>query len=919
MSGTADAAVAERRARWHRVDALLDDALDRAIADRDDYLRHACGDDDALRQEVTQLLRACEQAAGFLESPARELGAALLAVPEQALRIGPYVTAGIAGRGGMGVVYVAERDDDQFRMRVAIKVLPREMQGGQAVRRFLEERQILARLQHHGIARLLDGGVTQDGLPYFVMELVEGTPLDRYCDAAALGVRARLALFGDVCEAVDYAHRNLVVHSDIKPANILVTSAGQVKLLDFGIARLAEPGPENGELTGQGRRWMTPEFASPEQVRGAPVTTQSDVYALGVVMYRLLTGRSPYELTGRTSHEVERAILETDPPRPSEMTTSSDGAVDGRLLRGDLDAIVLCAMCKEPERRYPSADALRQDVLRYLDGQPVKARTATRRYRAGKFVGRHRALVAGASVMLLSLLAGMGGTLWQARAAAREAARAERIQSFLADIFGQADPERVNGDSITARQLLDDGAARIDAQLRADPEMQARIYLLLGGIYRRLGVESRADSLLARALVLRTRLHGSDDPRTADVLEQQALVAIDQQRLPRADSLMREVLAIRDRHLAPDDTLVAVAHAGLATAMYSAGRWDDAERAVRRALELDARGRGSVLLTAAHLEQLSSILDKRGRADSAIGLARRALALREQPGGKELLATHRARVNLGRVYDAHGEFAAAESLFRQAVAFDTRRFGAESRSTLADQSELGVVLDEQGKLDAAVRLDRAVIASASRVYSAMHPFPYVARNNLAHALASQGSFAEAESTYREAYDGFRRVYGADHPDAVAVEASWAATLALLGRLREAEPVFGDAVARIRRAVGDDNPRSAAAMLGYSELLLKLHEPARALPMMRIVGGVVAHSLAPEHPERLRAESVLGACLSQTGSVREGGKLLERSYQVLLRTRGRDDIYSERARGRLSDHYRRSGREDLAVALVAAGG
>jgi serine/threonine-protein kinase len=918
----ADAADAARRAHWERVDDLLDDALDLDAGERGPFLDHACGGDAALQGEVEQLLRACAEADGFLESPARELGAALLAAPEPELRIGPYRTTGVAGRGGMGVVYLAERDDEQFQMRVAIKVLPRGMEGGQAVRRFLDERQILARLQHPAIARLLDGGLTEDGLPYFVMEYVEGTPLDRYCDARGLGIRERLALFGRVCEAVEYAHHNLVVHRDLKPANILVTAAGEVKLLDFGIARLAGPGPAERELTATAGRWMTPEYASPEQVRGEPVTTGSDVYALGVVLYRLLAGRSPYEPTGRTPHEVERAILETEPPRPSDTVAAGAGAEDSkrlrRRLRGDLDAIVLRAMRKEPGRRYPSAEALRQDVLRHLDGRPVEARPGTRRYRAGRFVRRHRAPVAAAAVLLLSLLGGMGGTLWQARAAARQAARAERVQSFLVSVFDQSDPERVNGDSITARQLLDEGARRIGVELRGEPETQARMYLLLGGIYRRLGVDGQAGEMLAHALALRTRLHGRDDPRTAEVLEQQGLLAIERQRLPLAEGLMRETLAIRGRHLAAGDTLIGQAQAGLADALYHAGRWADAERAIRMALGTD--GRGGPLRGAAHLERLSAILNKRGQTDSAIATARRALDIRagaDRADGADRLTTHAAMMNLGKVYEAHGDFAAAEPLFRRAVAFDRRRLGPESRTTLSDLSELAAVLEEQGGLVEAERLERAVIAASGRAYPASHPFPYAVRNNLAHALASQGRVAEAEPLYREAYEGLRRAYGPDHPDAVSAEASLAATLALLGRMDDAEPLFADAVARIRRAVGDDNPRSASAMLGYSEFLLRRGKPARALPMMRAVASVLAHALAPGHPERLRAESVLGACLSGTGSTREGGELLERTYRALLRARGPGDVYTDRARGRLADHYGRIGRRDLVAALGAS--
>ena len=913
MIDSAGSAAEDRRSRWDTVSALLDGALDREPAERAAFLAQACGDDQALRTEVEQLLRSCEEAGGFLESPARELGAAMLAAPEGELHFGPYKTLGVAGRGGMGVVYLAERDDDQFRMRVAIKVLPRGMESRHSVRRFIEERQILARLQHPAIARLIDGGVTDDGRPFFVMEYVEGSRLDKYCDDRRLDIRDRLALFCRVCEALEYAHANLVVHRDIKPANILVTADGGVKLLDFGIARLTDPGTVGGELTGTGRRFMTPEYASPEQLRGDAVTTQSDVYALGVVLYRLLAGRSPYDATGRTSHEVERAILEVEPPRPSDAARTEHGLGDARL-RGDLDAIVLRAIRKEPTLRYRSAEALRQDVLRYLNGEAVEARQGTRRYRAGKFVRRHRLSVAFVVVLALALVGGMGGTLWQARATARETARAERMQSFLVDIFNRADPERVNGDSITARQLLDEGASRIDAQLRDEPETQAQLSMLLGGIYRRLAVTDRADSMFARALTVRTRLYSRDDVKTAEVLEAQSLVAVEQQRLSVAEQLAREVIAIRSRHLSAGDTLMADAHAGLAGVLFVAGRWDEAQRTIRTALDIDERAGGGSLRRAAHLEQLSSILNKRGRADSALASARKALELRVTADDADRLSTHAAMVSLGRVYGAHGDFAAAESLFRQAVVFDRKRLGPGNRSTLSDQSELAAVIEQQGRAAEAEQLDLRVIQSSRLAYPPGHPFPIMVRVNLAHTLTSQGRFLDAEPVFRGAYDDLRAVLGVDHPDVVSTEASLAAVLARLGRMDEAEPLFSDAVMRIRKAVGDDSPRSAAAMQAYSEFLLKRHNAELALPMMRIVSNVVAHSLAPDHPERLRAESVLGACLSETGRRSEGGALMERTYRTLLRMRGSTDVFTQRARDRLAAHYERIGRRDLMVGL-----
>ena len=366
--------------RFREADALFDAALDLPPGEREAYVDRACEGDSELSTAVRRLLRAHERAEGFLATAASEMAAPLLvealsgaAHPE---RVGAYRVVREIGRGGMGAVYLAERDDGQFRQRAALKLARGGIGTDYLTRRFLEERQILASLEHPHIARLLDGGVTEDGLPWFAMEYVEGQPIDAYCDARGLTIEQRLKLFLDVCGAVQYAHRNLVIHRDLKPSNILVTSDGSLKLLDFGIARLLAPGHEvTAEFPVSGVRLMTPAYASPEQIRGESVTTASDVYALGVLLYELLTGSHPFRTPGVETAELQRRVLEERPARPSAVATLSPNRV-GRL-RGDLDAIVLKALEKSPERRYATAEQLATDVQRHLASRPVAARPDT--------------------------------------------------------------------------------------------------------------------------------------------------------------------------------------------------------------------------------------------------------------------------------------------------------------------------------------------------------------------------------------------------------------------------------------------------------------------------------------------------------------------------------------------------------------
>jgi eukaryotic-like serine/threonine-protein kinase len=446
--------------RWQRIERLFESALGRKPGDRSAFLAEACEDDPTLRAEVEALIASDHEAGTFIERPAVD-NTTLLVSPLGSQtgpghRIGAYELIREIGRGGMGAVYLAVRADDQYRSRVAIKVVARGMDTDFAVRRFLSERQILASLDHPNIAKLLDGGATPDGLPYFVMEYIEGMPLYQYCDSRRLSTEDRLELFRTLCSAVHYAHQNLVVHRDLKPGNVLVSADGVPKLLDFGIAKLLNPElyGQGVDITGTAIRLMTPAYASPEQVRGEPITTASDVYSLGVLLYELLSGHRPYRFNSFTPQEILRVICEEEPQKPSSAATSAGEALETkgpgqvtvtpesvsktrheepdklqRKLTGDLDNIVLKAMSKEAQRRYTSVEQLSEDIRRYLEGLPVIARKATLSYRGAKFVRRNKAAVLAAALVVLSLLAGIIGTSWQAVVAGSQRARAEAEQS----------------------------------------------------------------------------------------------------------------------------------------------------------------------------------------------------------------------------------------------------------------------------------------------------------------------------------------------------------------------------------------------------------------------------------------------------------------------------------------------------------
>ncbi|MBL8189697.1 MAG: serine/threonine protein kinase, partial [Acidobacteria bacterium] len=459
--------------RWRRIDELFRTLADRPPAEREALLTRVCGQDEDLRREVLELL-AHEPPEAFLSDPIKYAALAVTDEPADELlgrRIGPYRLTRLIGRGGMGTVYQAVRDDDQFQQQVALKLIKRGMDTDFVRERFLRERQILASLDHPHIARLFDGGTTPDGLPYFVMELVEGSPITKYCHDRRLPLDAKLRLFRDVCSAVQHAHQKLVVHRDLKPSNILVTTDGTPKLLDFGIAKLLSPDPgEAVTRTETAVRLMTPDYASPEQVRGGTITTATDVYSLGIVLYELLAGIKPFEFNTYEPLEIERAICETEAQRPSELAIRQTHAPTklARMLSGDLDNIVLMALRKEPERRYQSVEQFSEDIRRYLTGLPILARPDTFVYRAGKFVRRHQVAVLAAFLVMLSLLGGIVATGYAAHQARAEseranqaAAAAEAVTQSLASIFEAADPGRAKGNAITAKELLDQGAEKV--------------------------------------------------------------------------------------------------------------------------------------------------------------------------------------------------------------------------------------------------------------------------------------------------------------------------------------------------------------------------------------------------------------------------------------------------------------------------
>ncbi len=783
--------------RWDQINAVFNAAVSCRPSERPAFLAVACKDDAALQDEVESLLVADQQAADFIEYPAVTLvGEAGLDLDESiGRRIGAYRIVRAIGRGGMGAVYLAMRDDDAYRKEVALKLLKRGMDSEFFVSRFRQERQILAGLDHPNIARLIDGGTTDDGLPYLVMEYVEGLPIDEYCDTHRLGVRERLTLFCTVCAAVHNAHQHLVVHRDLKPAHVVITAERTAKLLDFGIAKLLDPseGGVPGAQTGM-LQLMTPEYASPEQVRGETVTTASDVYSLGVLLYTLLTGQSPYRLTDGNRAAISRAVCDQQPAKPSTAVRLRGArpwreSAPGRWMRrlaGDLDTIVLKAMQKEAARRYASVEQLSEDIGRHLNGEPVRARKDTVAYRTGKFIRRHRVAAGAAAMIAASLLGGIVTTTRQASVAREERARAERRFNDVrglanALLFEVHDAIATLPGSTSARELLASKAIlyldRLAADARDDPGLQrelAAAYERIGDVQGQWSGANLGDTIAARASYAKA------------MQIREALAAQKPGDLDAAGDLSRS-------YFRAGDMAWTVGDPRSAGALY------------RRALALDERvaaarphDEAASLRVARDYKRVGYMAGASGDASEGLDKCNRALSIltalaAARPDDTEV------KLEMGRTYSVVGEILdsltsrkrEALEFHRRALAIDEALYAGNTlrqdirHALLADDHNVAGVLTQLGDHAGALVRYRHGIAIAEALTSA-DPANRQYRSDLAtlrgsagRELVATGDPAAAVPVIKGALEVFKEMRAAD-PDNAMTRARVAAVHASLG-------------------------------------------------------------------------------------------------------------------------------------------
>jgi eukaryotic-like serine/threonine-protein kinase len=912
---------------WQRVAEIFSDALDLPPAERAAFLDAQCAGRPAERSAAERML-AAEQKAGpdFLDSiDPSLLDDVVAAAAETVERIGPWRLVREIGHGGMGQVFLGERGDGQFEQQVAIKLLKRGMDSDAILGRFLRERQILAGLDHPNIARLFDGGIAEDGRPYFVMEYVDGEPITAFADARSLTIEARLDLFRSVCLAVEYAHRSLVVHRDLKPSNILVTRDGRPKLLDFGIAKLltasgGEP-QAHVSVTDDGLRLMTPAYAAPEQFSGGPVTTSTDVYGLGAVLFELLSGRRPFDADAdrfRMPPETEpvtvSAVVQRPGPNgqaeaiPAEAIAAARATDVARLRRrlaGDLDTIVATALRAAPERRYGSVGALQEDLQRHQERLPVRARPDTIGYRVSRFVRRNRWGVVTASSMVALVLAFAITTTAQSRALAlerdraqRDAAAARNVSMFLASVFEPADPLMPgHGDSISATDLLERGAARIENDLDRQPEVQARLLSIIGRAFSNLQRADRGVAVLARALELQRATAGAEDPATVWAMQELAHAQLNLGDRAAAEATLREAIAVHG-HAQPVNVLLWALQVDLGQVYHATGDSAAAREAAVAAMATYERlSPADVARTRGLLRRMADLARFSPDARAADDIFRRLIESERDDAGERSLPVAIAYTLWARALSARGDVAGADSLLGNAAQIH-RTIDPTSLSLAATTLELASTALQRGD---AVRAD-----SLARI--AVHIFRErlgeddrnvaIARSALAEALHGQRRFPESITIRRLAVDAFARI----PEDAVslmpAAQARLASTLHAAGRPDEALVEFERALRVFEAHFPADYIATANVRRDYGWALVEAGRAADAEPMLRQAIEVLAAQWREEDGRVDSARVVLGRALTTLGRFADADSMLRAMHARRLLAHGADDELTAQARAAL---------------------
>jgi serine/threonine-protein kinase len=840
-------------ARFDKIRKLFEDAVELPPQDQRAFLGQAC-EDESVRAEVLRMLAADNTRNSVLDLSIGHAAHLALGRSQSYLsrQFGPYRTTEFLGEGGMGVVYLAERTD--IGGRAAIKILRDSSMSPARRARFAEEQRTLARLSHSSVARIYDADILPDGTPWFAMEYVEGVSLTEYF--RRLPLLQRLGLFREVCEAVRYAHSQLIVHRDLKPSNILVTKDGCVKLLDFGIAKHIEDSQiTTGGQTRTVLRLMTPSYASPEQIRGESTGIHTDIYALGVILYELLTGRRPFDLDTCSPGEADRIITQDDPKRPSSVAER-----DNTKGWADLDVLCLTAMHKDPLRRYRSAEALIRDIDHYTNEEPLNAQPESFRYVAGKFMRRNRRVLAAttAVVICIAVMALFFTVrLVNARDAARAAAsRMERIQGFMLNLFEGGDSYAGPAESLRVVSLLDRGVQEARS-LTHEPAVQADLNATLGGLYRKLGKIERADELLQTALHQRLRLFGPDHSEVADSLRMLGFLRLEQSRNDEAEQLMRRALDITQRRHQNDRIRMGNAMAALGKVLALRGAYEEAVPLLKQAIELQSSGPPSPESGEA-LTDLANTFYSLGRYDESEALNKKLLDMDRQLFGQRHPGVAIDLFNLGNIALDRGQYDDAERRFRDSFEMLNEWYGKENPRAASSLLMLGVALDSMGKTVEAESLYRQSLAIHRRIYEVDNVRTGQVLSYLGNNALKQGKLDEAESLFRENCELFKSILGEQHEFYLIQQAKLGDVYVARGEYEKAEAILHRAADALRARLRPDHRYTAIAEIALGRALAGQKRYQEAEPHLLLGHKILQKHARASVPEIRSAREALFA-------------------------------------------------------------
>ena len=858
--------------RWERIQEIFHLASDLPEGERASFLHQKCQEDEELMAEVLSLLDA-DEGEVYIDRTLADVAHEVLqtdsgsteSIPQR--EFGSWRATSILGEGGMGVVYLAERAD--LGSKAAIKILRDAWLSPARRERFAAEQRTLAQLNHPSIAALHDAGTLAEGTPWFVMEYVEGTAITAYCREHECDVKERLRLFREVCEAVQHAHSHLVVHRDLKPSNILVRKDGSVKLLDFGISKQLDSFDALAEQTRTAVRLMTPAYAAPEQIRGDAVGVHTDVYSLGVVLYELLVGRLPFDLSGRSPGEAEKIVLEREPEKPStaarrmELVSTGGAGVPGigRNAWTDLDVLCLTAMQKDPQRRYRTVDALVRDVDHFLRNEPLEARADSARYRIRKFVSRHRrSLSAGGAAIAAIILLTAFYTYRMASArntAIAEASRAERIQKFTLDLLQGGDQSVGPSDSIRVVTLVDRGVQEAQSLTR-EPATQAAIFETLGNIYTKLGKFPRADTLLRASLDQRRRLFGSEHPDVAQSLVSLGELRVAQAEYDTAVALIDQGLAMARRTLPPNHPAIAKDVVSMGLALIEKGDYDKAITVLDTAVVLQTTLDPSSPELSEAMSALANTHFYAGHYAISDTLNRKALAMDRRIYGPAHAQVADDLMNLGAIQQEFGNFVEAEKFHRQALDITRKWYGENHPETASNLTLVGRALVSQKRLDEGAVMLKEAVAICERVYGPVHPRVASALNELGRVAQQQGKLDEAEADFRRIFQIYRTVYNDKHYYIGIAESNLAGVYHERKQYTEAERLFRDVLRRYSEVLAPDHQLVGIAKVRFGETLLAAGRKADAVRELETANTILAKQTSPPATWVERARKGLAA-------------------------------------------------------------